>query len=210
MKRIQRSQKYRILFGVCGGFADYFVLDPALVRLVWIFFTLFGGSGILAYILALIMIQNESYVYTKSSELEKKSEGSLLFWKVLLVMVGIILFFQYRELFGMILDSFWGSGINVVFSLLLIGMGVYLLYFRRGVKPSILEGDVRNSLHLSTTEKKIFGLCGGIAKSLQIDVVIIRFLWIFGTFLSAGTGILLYMLLSFILPKPSTMSKESV
>ena len=89
-------------------------------------------------------------------------------------------------------------------------MGVYLLYFRRGVKPSILEGDVKNSLHLSTTEKKIFGLCGGIAKSLQIDVVIIRFLWIFGTFLSAGTGILLYMLLSFILPKPSTMSKESV
>ena len=116
MKRIQRSQKYRILFGVCGGFADYFVLDPALVRLVWIFFTLFGGSGILAYIIALIMIPNESYVYPQSGEPEKKSEGSPLFWKVLLVMVGIILFFQYRELFGMILDSFWGSGIFTLLS----------------------------------------------------------------------------------------------
>ena len=210
MKRIQRSQKYRILFGVCGGFADYFVFDPALVRLVWIFFTLFGGSGILAYILALIMIPNESYVYTQSSETDKKSEGSLLFWKVILVVVGIILFFQNRELFRMILDSFWGSGINVVFSLLLIGVGVYLLYFRRGVKPSILEGDGENSLHLSTTEKKIFGLCGGIAKSLQIDVVIIRFLWIFGTILSAGSGILLYLLLSFFLPKSPKVSKESV
>jgi len=40
--------------------------------------------------------------------------------------------------------------------------------------------------------------------------VIIRFLWIFGTFLSEGIGILLYLLLSFVLPKPSTMSKESV
>lgn len=210
MKQIQRSRKYRVLFGVCGGFAEFFTLDPVIVRFVWIFFTLFGGSGILAYILALIMIPNESYVYTQSSEPDKKSEGSLLFWKVILVVVGIILFFQNRELFRMILDSFWGSGINVVFSLLLIGVGVYLLYFRRGVKPSILEGDGENSLHLSTTEKKIFGLCGGIAKSLQIDVVIIRFFWIFGTFLSAGTGILLYLLLSFILPKPSTMSKESV
>jgi phage shock protein PspC (stress-responsive transcriptional regulator) len=156
------------------------------------------------------MIPSESYVYAQSSEPDKKSEGSPLFWKVLLVVVGIILFFQYRELFRMILDSFWGSGINVVFSLLLIGVGVYLLYFRRGVKPSTLEGNGENSLHLSTTEKKIFGLCGGIAKSLQIDVVIIRFLWIFGTFLSAGTEILLYLLLSFILPKPPTMSKESV
>ena len=210
MKQIQRSRKYRVLFGVCGGFAEFFTLDPVIVRFVWIFFTLFGGSGILAYILALIMIPSESYVDIQSSEPDKKPEESPLFWKVLLVIVGIILFVQYRELFRMILESFWGSGINVVFSLLLIGVGVYLLYFRRRIKFSLLENSVENSLHLSTTEKKLFGLCGGIAKALQIDVVIIRFLWIFGTILSAGSGILLYLLLSFFLPKSPKVSKESV
>jgi len=39
MKRIIRSRKDRIVTGVCGGFAEYFGLDPSLIRLGWIFFT---------------------------------------------------------------------------------------------------------------------------------------------------------------------------
>ena len=43
MKRIYRSQEDRIIAGVCGGFAEYLGIDPTIVRLVWIFFTIFGG-----------------------------------------------------------------------------------------------------------------------------------------------------------------------
>jgi phage shock protein C len=42
--------------GVCGGIAEYFEIDPVLVRIVWVLFTIFGGMGLIAYILAMIVI----------------------------------------------------------------------------------------------------------------------------------------------------------
>ena len=51
MKRIYRSRQ-----GVCGGIAEYFDLDPSLVRLGWIIFSAMGGSGFIAYIIAAIVI----------------------------------------------------------------------------------------------------------------------------------------------------------
>ena len=45
-----------MLCGVGGGIAEYFNIDPTLVRLVWVIITLMGGAGILAYIIAAIII----------------------------------------------------------------------------------------------------------------------------------------------------------
>ncbi|MFW6288670.1 MAG: PspC domain-containing protein [Spirochaetota bacterium] len=42
--------------GVCSGIADYFGIDPTVVRVGWILFMLAGGSGILAYIIAMIVM----------------------------------------------------------------------------------------------------------------------------------------------------------
>ena len=42
--------------GVCGSIAEYFDIDPTLVRLGWVLFCALGGSGILAYIIAAIVI----------------------------------------------------------------------------------------------------------------------------------------------------------
>ena len=55
-KRLYKSSVDRKLCGVCGGVAAYFDLDPTLVRLAWVVFTLLGGSGILAYIIAAIVM----------------------------------------------------------------------------------------------------------------------------------------------------------
>ena len=52
-KRLYRSAHDRMLAGVCGGIAEYFQIDPTLVRLGWVAFTALGGSGILAYIILL-------------------------------------------------------------------------------------------------------------------------------------------------------------
>lgn len=59
MKRLYRSSKSRMVCGVCGGIAEYFNIDPTLVRLGWILFAFAAGSGVLAYIVAAIVIPNE-------------------------------------------------------------------------------------------------------------------------------------------------------
>lgn len=59
-KKLFKSQKDKKLCGVCGGIAEYFDLDTTLVRLAWAAFTILGGSGILAYIIAAIVIPEET------------------------------------------------------------------------------------------------------------------------------------------------------
>lgn len=61
-KRLYRVEQGKMLYGVCGGIAEYFDLDPSLVRLGWIVFCALGGSGVLAYIIAAIVIPTKSSV----------------------------------------------------------------------------------------------------------------------------------------------------
>jgi len=56
IKRLYRSGDDKILGGVCGGIADYLGVDPVLIRLLWVVFSLIWGTGILAYIIAWIII----------------------------------------------------------------------------------------------------------------------------------------------------------
>ena len=55
-KRIYKNREKKLLCGVCAGVAEYFDIDPTLVRLGWVLFCALGGSGILAYIIAAIVI----------------------------------------------------------------------------------------------------------------------------------------------------------
>lgn len=55
MKRLTKSNN-RMLLGVCAGIAEYFDIDPNVVRLLWVMFCLLGGSGILGYIIAAIIM----------------------------------------------------------------------------------------------------------------------------------------------------------
>lgn len=55
-KKLRRSQDQRILTGVCGGIGEYINVDANLIRLAFIIFTLFVGSGILLYIIAWLVI----------------------------------------------------------------------------------------------------------------------------------------------------------
>lgn len=58
-KRLYRSRSERMLAGVCGGLAEYFQVDPTLVRLVFVFFALFGGPGFLAYLIMWVVVPEE-------------------------------------------------------------------------------------------------------------------------------------------------------
>lgn len=58
-KRLYKSNTDKKLDGVCAGIANYFNIDPTLVRLAWVIFSLAGGSGVLAYIIAAIVMPRE-------------------------------------------------------------------------------------------------------------------------------------------------------
>lgn len=55
-KRLYKSNENKMLDGVCGGIGEYFGMDPTLVRLAWVLFCALGGSGVIAYLLAAIII----------------------------------------------------------------------------------------------------------------------------------------------------------
>jgi phage shock protein PspC (stress-responsive transcriptional regulator) len=59
MNKLYRSKKNRIIAGVCGGIGEYLKVDPTLIRLLWLLISIMGGSGIIAYIIAWIIIPEE-------------------------------------------------------------------------------------------------------------------------------------------------------
>lgn len=58
-KRLYKSSTDKKVCGVCGGIANYFDVDPIVIRLIWVIFTLVGGSGLIAYIIAAIIMPDE-------------------------------------------------------------------------------------------------------------------------------------------------------
>lgn len=60
-KKLYKSSTDKKLAGVCGGLAEYFNIDSTLVRLGWVVFSLLGGSGLLAYIIAAIIMLDRPY-----------------------------------------------------------------------------------------------------------------------------------------------------
>lgn len=59
-KRLTRVENGKMICGVCTGLGKYFNIDPTLIRLGFVILTCFGGSGILAYLAAAIIIPKES------------------------------------------------------------------------------------------------------------------------------------------------------
>ena len=57
-RKLYKSSDNKLLCGVCGGLGDYLGIDSTIVRLIWVVFTLCGGAGLLAYIIAAIIIPN--------------------------------------------------------------------------------------------------------------------------------------------------------
>jgi len=79
-KKLYRSRKDQIIGGVCGGIAEYFGIDSTLVRLAFVLFALIEGAGIIAYIIAWIIIPERPEGTQKSEkevydvEIDKEDE----------------------------------------------------------------------------------------------------------------------------------------
>ena len=134
-KRLYRSREDRILGGVCGGIAEYFGLDPSLVRIVAVLLILVGGGAILAYIIAWILIpeepkgEDERVTLEGSSpspgESRKEPSRHMLAW--FLVIIGALWLSQYVvPLWGP-----WTPWVRQAFLPVLLIVGGVLLLVRR-------------------------------------------------------------------------------
>jgi phage shock protein C len=75
MKRLYRSKENKVIGGVCGGIGDYFDLDPVWVRLVFVLLIFAEGIGLLAYLIAWIMIpSNPEQKDTKRTKAEEVAD----------------------------------------------------------------------------------------------------------------------------------------
>jgi len=72
-KKLYRSNHDRMVAGVCGGLAEYFNIDPVIVRLLFVLSIFLGGFGILAYIILAIVLPQESSVVTEPAATIKEN-----------------------------------------------------------------------------------------------------------------------------------------
>ncbi len=85
-------------------------------------------------------------------------------------------------------------------TIMTIAVGAAIGYFIYQYFVSSGNGRTNGRLHKSATDRKISGVCAGIAEWLGVDPTIVRIVWALLAF-GWGTGILLYFVCSFILPE---------
>ncbi len=74
-KRLYRSTEDQTIAGVCGGIADYLGVDPTLVRILWVIFSMAGGPGVILYII-MAMIVPEEPEYVQATTEKAKNDDS--------------------------------------------------------------------------------------------------------------------------------------
>ena len=81
-KKLYRSKKNCVIGGVCGGIGEYFDIDPIIIRLLVVLIFFMGGAGLIAYIIAWIIIpqkpndniESQSKSEVEDADMRKKSE----------------------------------------------------------------------------------------------------------------------------------------
>ena len=207
-RKLYRSHENRMIGGVCGGVAEYFQVDPTLIRLIWIATALFGGIGVIIYIASLIIIPINPE-QSPSDQSENLIKDKPLFWGSLLIIIGVFLLFRQFGFFYAF--NFWKIPWQSVWAIVLILVGVLLL-FNRTKKDSEERSaeSSRKKLYRSRNQRMIAGVCGGLAEYFQFDVSIIRVLWILATILSVGIGIVAYIVMMFVFPEETDNIAEKM
>lgn len=119
IKRLYRSRKDQLLGGVCGGIAEYFGVDPSLVRIIAVLLVIAGGGAILAYVLAWLLIPEAPQ--EAPSEGEPRREPNRRILAILLIVIGVLWLSRYA----------WSPWVGIAFvPAILIVSGVLLFLVR--------------------------------------------------------------------------------
>jgi len=60
MKKLYKVDEGKMICGVCGGIAEYFSVDPSLIRIATVILACLGGGGLVAYIIAACILPRKS------------------------------------------------------------------------------------------------------------------------------------------------------
>lgn len=212
-RRLYKSRRNKVIDGVCGGFAEYFDVDPSIIRLLWVLVTLMGGAGFVAYLIAMIIMPaNPEHIITQSTSPAQTTNGSdrRRFFGVLLVLIGSLILLVN---FGWFWDfGWWSFTRSIILPLLIIGLGAFLIYLqttKKKARPSDFGSSaetfpadrLKKELRRSRDNRKLFGVCSGIGKYFDIDPTIVRFAFIFLALVSFGWGLLIYIILGIVMPE---------
>jgi phage shock protein C len=138
VKRLYRNRSDKVISGVCGGLGKYLGIDPIIVRIVWAFLIFAMGTGVLAYIIAMIIIPLEPIdedIYADSkkdlSQPQLTSSSTTDPAKTLLLVAGIIIIIigiaaLFGNIFGWI-GWLWGFGSKLIWPVIIIVVGVLIL-----------------------------------------------------------------------------------
>ncbi len=115
-KRLYRSRQHSMIAGVCGGLAEYFDVDPVLIRIIAVILLFPGGIGLIAYVVAWIAMptrpEDLPVEPLPKSELGKYLPGAIL--------VALGIFFLARNLF-------WWLRFEYIWPLGLVAIGLVLV-----------------------------------------------------------------------------------
>lgn len=133
-RKLYKSANDKVLAGVCGGIGEYFDVDTVIIRLLWVIFTLLGGAGIIAYIVAAIIMPadpsraaiEDSYPGTEEGGYrpERKNSSrntSIVLGAILVLFGGFIL----------IKDFIPWIHRDIILAAILIGLGAFFLLRRK-------------------------------------------------------------------------------
>lgn len=223
-RRLFKSRQHRVIDGVCGGIAEYFGVDPTIVRILWVLITLLGGSGLVLYIIAMIImpVNRENFGQSPASPPVSGKEERTRYWGIVLILVGAFILMMNLGWFADI--DWWSFSSTIVFPVSLILLGVLFVYVnskkrQAGTVPSgSAEVPGENSaspmeqvkdLRRSVTDRKICGVCGGIAAYFNIDSTIVRIVCVVLIVASQGWALLLYIILCIIVPEERLTSSTA-
>jgi phage shock protein C len=209
VKRLYKSGTDKMLGGVCGGIAEYFQVDSTLVRLAFIFLLFLGGSGILLYLVGLIIMPGRPASVGETTAAPGKKTDAAKIWGILLIALGSVFFLS--NIGFPFWHDWWHVPWGVALPLVLVGVGVWVLLNRREphtqgtpqveAEPGVRPANGTSRLFRSRTDTKLFGVCGGIGKYLSADPTIVRILFIVAAFVSAGLMMLLYLIMAIVVPQ---------
>lgn len=223
-QKLYRSNTNKVFAGVCGGVAEYFDVDPVLIRIFCVLLVIFGGTGILLYIACIFIIplkpyqttgvSEESETFAKDASVSHPKNGFRTLAGYILVILG--LFFLLDNLGWFSLSDFFDSAFEFIIPILLIIAGMAIIYYRQ-TTPEQAETYFDNAeskqlnreLRRSSVDKKIFGVCGGLARYFNMDSSIVRILYVILCLVSFGAGIVLYVLMALFVPDDSALSSKA-
>ncbi len=116
MQRLYRSRENCMIAGIAGGLAEYFNVDPVLIRLLWILSIFIGGSGLIAYLIGWLIIPEQK---TGEPSPEERDVKGLQGIGLLLIIAGVALFLRH------LIPLPW---FRFFWPLALVALGVFIIW----------------------------------------------------------------------------------